>query len=267
MIGCIPRLLVPSLLPKWVSDYAAILQRMPPNLLDRLPEPLPETKSQKALFKGVGGQDYIKTRHQVRMVKYSLKRRMQAVGDVLAGIKIGQKVRLLEMGCADGRIGAYLGSRFKINDIVGVDLQDLDLQYNPHPCIQGDCQNLPFTNGSFDILVGAALIEHLPDPIAFLAEIHRVLSPGGIVVLTCPDQRWDWICTKTGYFKYANHLERFSLSRLKEMLLNKNFVHVGGYKFMLLPIDLPIFRYIERGWMGKLLAAVMMNQVVWGHRL
>jgi ubiquinone/menaquinone biosynthesis C-methylase UbiE/uncharacterized protein YbaR (Trm112 family) len=266
VIGCIPRLLVSSMLPQWVSDYATILEKMPPHLLDRLPKPLTERESQKVLFKGVGEQDYTKTRHHVSTVKYSLKRRMQTVGDVLAGKSIGPDARLLELGCADGRIGAYLGSRFGINDIVGVDLQDLDMQYNPHPCIQGDCQNLPFADGSFDVLVGAALIEHLPEPITFLAEVHRVLSPDGIVVLTCPDQRWDWICTKTGYFKYANHLNRFSLLRLKEMLLNNNFMNVGGYKFMLLPFNLPILRYIEKGWMGKLLAAIMMNQVVWGHK-
>jgi ubiquinone/menaquinone biosynthesis C-methylase UbiE len=43
----------------------------------------------------------------------------------------------------------------------------------------GDAEALPYSDGSFDLVVGHAVLHHLPDPAAALAEIHRVLVPGG----------------------------------------------------------------------------------------
>ena len=56
-------------------------------------------------------------------------------------------------------------------------------------------QGLPFTNGSVSNLFSSHFIEHLTyrQGIDFLKETHRVLKPGGIVRIICPDIRL-WIC-------------------------------------------------------------------------
>jgi len=46
-----------------------------------------------------------------------------------------------------------------------------------------DAEALPYPDGSFDLVVGHAVLHHLPDPGAALAEIRRVLAPGGAVFL------------------------------------------------------------------------------------
>jgi ubiquinone/menaquinone biosynthesis C-methylase UbiE len=46
-----------------------------------------------------------------------------------------------------------------------------------------DAEELPFADGSFDLVTGHAFLHHLPDPRAGLAEMHRVLAPGGLVFL------------------------------------------------------------------------------------
>lgn len=53
--------------------------------------------------------------------------------------------------------------------------------------IQGDAQNLPFADNSFDILVSCETVEHLPDARAAFAEMHRVTRPGGRLFLTTPN--------------------------------------------------------------------------------
>jgi len=51
-----------------------------------------------------------------------------------------------------------------------------------------DCTALPFADASFDAVVSFETIEHIAAQEAFLDEVRRVLRPGGIVVLSCPNK-------------------------------------------------------------------------------
>jgi ubiquinone/menaquinone biosynthesis C-methylase UbiE len=47
----------------------------------------------------------------------------------------------------------------------------------------GDAERLPYGDGTFDLVVGHAFLHHVPEPRAALAEMHRVLAPGGAVLI------------------------------------------------------------------------------------
>jgi SAM-dependent methyltransferase len=49
-----------------------------------------------------------------------------------------------------------------------------------------DVQELPFETNSFDLIISSDVMEHVPDPYAGFAEIHRVLRPRGVHVFTVP---------------------------------------------------------------------------------
>lgn len=49
-----------------------------------------------------------------------------------------------------------------------------------------DGRTFPFSNGTFDAVLCSQVFEHVFTPVEFLAEIHRVLRPGGRLVLTVP---------------------------------------------------------------------------------
>ena len=49
-----------------------------------------------------------------------------------------------------------------------------------------DAAQLPFEAGRFSLVFCASLIEHIPDPSRLLAQIRRVLAPGGFVYLSFP---------------------------------------------------------------------------------
>ena len=52
--------------------------------------------------------------------------------------------------------------------------------------VLGDARRLPFPDSSFDHVIAAEVLEHIPDDTRVLAEIHRVLRPGGRVAVTVP---------------------------------------------------------------------------------
>jgi SAM-dependent methyltransferase len=69
----------------------------------------------------------------------------------------------------------------------------------------GDATALPFADASADLMLCTEVMEHVPDPAAMIAEIRRVLCPGGHLVLTVPfmwqlhDEPYDyWRFTEFG---------------------------------------------------------------------
>jgi len=52
--------------------------------------------------------------------------------------------------------------------------------------VVGDALAMPFESERFECILATEVFEHLSNPFAFVAEVHRVLKPGGTVVLTVP---------------------------------------------------------------------------------
>ena len=120
--------------------------------------------------------------------------------------------RVLDVGCG---IGDFL--RFR-RGTVGVDV-------NPHAvewCRQHgmDCQpmesdHLPFVDDSFDGVVLDNVLEHLVRPLPLLAEIHRVLKPGGRLLIGVPGPR--------GYACDADHKVFYAEADLERALAAADF--------------------------------------------
>ena len=58
--------------------------------------------------------------------------------------------------------------------------------YGTRPDLYGDAQSLPVQNNSIDHALLLDVLEHLPDPHRSLAELHRVLKPGGSLTIQVP---------------------------------------------------------------------------------
>ena len=101
-----------------------------------------------------------------------------------------KNINLLEAGCGSGRFSEIL-SEFESINLTCVDLSDAVLanaenhsQLNPSKIsfVKADILDLPYDDSTFDVVVCLGVVQHTPDSKKTLAELMRVLKPGGAIV-------------------------------------------------------------------------------------
>lgn len=116
----------------------------------------------------------------------------------------------LDSGAGENKIvGQYEAREFKL----GVDYRNP--LANRKNFIQARLEELPFKNKSFDFISGRYVLEHLENPELVWVEWHRVLKPGGKVLIQTPN-----------ILSYVSSLPRLVPYRLKRFLFFR-FFHVS----------------------------------------
>jgi SAM-dependent methyltransferase len=90
--------------------------------------------------------------------------------------------RALDAGAGSGLAGEAL--REQGAHVVAADREPDMAAFNAAagPAVTADVASLPFRPGSFDMVVAAFVLNHLPDPVAGLTELRRVTRPGGVLL-------------------------------------------------------------------------------------
>jgi ubiquinone/menaquinone biosynthesis C-methylase UbiE len=94
--------------------------------------------------------------------------------------------RVLEVSCGHGGGASYLSRAIRPSTYVGLDLNSTGIAFcrerhrvDGLTFVQGDAESLPFADASFDAVVNVEASHCYPSMRGFLAEIARVLRPGG----------------------------------------------------------------------------------------
>ncbi len=95
---------------------------------------------------------------------------------------------------------------------------------------QGDALALPFADGEFDCVVAAEVLEHIPDDAGAIAELVRVLRPGGTIAVTVPRYGPERVCwaLSTAYHEVeGGHVRIYRGSELAAQLEQAGLVLEG----------------------------------------
>lgn len=142
--------------------------------------------------------------------------------DVLAEVVKEPFSDLLDAGCGTGAMLGMFRKDCPDKNYTGIDLSEKMIETAKRKkldgvCfVAGDCENLPFAENSFDVVTCSMSFHHYPDPEKFFQSLHRVLRPGGRLILR------DMAAKSKTMMWFFNHIEIPVINKV----LRKGDVHV-----------------------------------------
>lgn len=141
-----------------------------------------------------------------------------------------QRNTLLEVGCAAGFF-LKVAAEEKWQ-VTGIEIMEPAVAYATDTLgldvRAGTLEEADLTAASFDAIVMIETVEHLLDPARTLREAHRLLRPGGALLVAVPNQdsiMRSLLGPSWSVLSPAEHLYYFTENTLKQMLLEVGFSH------------------------------------------
>lgn len=160
---------------------------------------------------------------------------------------VGEGDRVLDMGCGAGRHAFALYRRGA--DVVALDMDAKELsdvaamfaamaEEGEAPktataqAVRGNAYMLPFEDESFDRIIAAEVMEHLPEDTTAMAELTRVLKPGGLMAVSVP--RWlpekvCWALSDEYHEVEGGHVRIYRGDTLKGRLTDNGLDAIGEH--------------------------------------
>lgn len=147
--------------------------------------------------------------------------------------------RILDIGCGTGALLATLAARPVTLQLYGLDPvpQMLAIARKRLPATvkleAGWAEALPFADASLDTVVTCSVFHFIREPEKALAEIGRVLVPGGSLVITdwCRDFPGTWLTDRYLSVCNAAHFHTYAMHELESLLARTGFTAITGDRY------------------------------------
>lgn len=126
-------------------------------------------------------------------------RQMVAELERVLGRPLPDGSTVVDVGAGTGNVAVKLAMTGRFQRVIAADISEGMLAQARASAqvmgcsietVQTDMVRLPFDDDTVDLLVGCAVLHHLPDPVAFMAEVRRVLKPGGSCIFIGEPSKW-----------------------------------------------------------------------------
>uniref|UniRef100_UPI001F3C1094 class I SAM-dependent methyltransferase n=1 Tax=Falsiroseomonas oryziterrae TaxID=2911368 RepID=UPI001F3C1094 len=146
---------------------------------------------------------------------------------------------LLDAGCGTGGLLRVLAQAWPARGAVGLDFMPSAAlraaRKSGRPVTAGDTNRLPFPDASFGAAISIDVICHAGvDPAQALSELHRVLRPGGTLVLNLPAYEW----LRSAHDVRVHNARRFTATGARRLLDAAGFAAISAryWNGLLLPL-------------------------------
>ncbi len=157
--------------------------------------------------------------------------------------------RVLDWGAGFGHLSTRLAA-------LGIEVSSFDYrselppepstsQFRQYPdlsiTVSGDPVHLPYDDESFDAIVSHGTLEHVADPVGSLAELRRILRPGGWLFISKLPNRWsyvEYLARKTGRYYHGRlpHDHTYTVSSAKLLVDVCGFDVIEAKRLNLVPL-------------------------------
>lgn len=144
--------------------------------------------------------------------------------------RIRAGARVIDLGCGQGGLleefaKGLPGVQFFALDISNKLAEFTQKRVSSARVLQGDVEHLPFKNGQFDAVLMTEVFEHLPSPAIALAQVFRILKPGGWLMLSIPNRDWfrheEYETQRRRYQPVDDHW--YSVGEVRQLIKNAGF--------------------------------------------
>lgn len=127
--------------------------------------------------------------------------------------------KILDVGGSAGTLHEELLKHHPADHIISLDIELIHTRTNQ---VIGDGQKMPFHDRGFHSILAGEVLEHVPDPAAFIQECWRVLDHNGVLALSTPNKK-SWLNRLTHSYEMPLHLSLFNPESLRKLLDTHHF--------------------------------------------
>jgi SAM-dependent methyltransferase len=131
--------------------------------------------------------------HAIEDRHWWFRGRRAVIWSLLRYARYPSPARVLDAGCGTGRNVAEFAS---LGEVTGIEPEASAVEFCRERGLtnvrEASVEQLPFPDGSFDLVFAFDVLEHIEDDVIGMRELGRVTTPGGFFVATVPAYRWLW---------------------------------------------------------------------------